>query len=244
MKFLIFIAGAALAQNVNIDTCAGCHGARGEGNPAAGAPRIAGQPQAYLERQLAAYADGRRENPVMAPFAKQLTPEQRSALAAYYAQLRAPAPRSAAAGSTSVSPRGRILATRGDEAIHVQACENCHGPGGAGQHNLNPYLAGLDARYLETALREWQEGLRKTDPSGQMTQIAKSLSDADIKALAAYYASRPPPQVASAVRHPAARENEKTRAGAGTQPREGVGVGGGEPTTGGGSQGPGGAPAK
>src|SRR6266850_5793746 len=78
----------------------------------------------------------------------------------------------------------------------------------------------FDARYLETALREWKEGLRKTDPSGQMTQIAKSLSDTDIKALAAYYASRPPPQVASAVRKPSAGGSEKTRAGAATQPRE------------------------
>jgi cytochrome c553 len=55
----------------------------GEGRPAGGYPAIAGQPQAYLERQLEAYADGRRADPVMAPLAKRLSREER-------AQRRAP----------------------------------------------------------------------------------------------------------------------------------------------------------
>jgi len=61
--------------------CAGCHGMSGEGRAAGGYPAIAGQPQAYLERQLAAYADGRRDDRVMAPLAQRLAPDGRAELA-------------------------------------------------------------------------------------------------------------------------------------------------------------------
>lgn len=231
------------------EACAGCHGVRGEGNQAMGAPRIAGQPHAYLERQLAAYADGRRENQVMTPIAKGLAPEARSALAAHYAELVVPAAKpaaSASAGASGSNARGRTLATQGDDALRVQACENCHGPGGTGQHSLNPYLSGLGVKYLETALREWKDGTRKTDPSQQMTQIGNNLRDEDIRALATWYGTRPPPlaSTSSSKKEDTAKKKgaAPTRAGAGTTPTEGAGVTGGEATSGG-SQGPGGGGA-
>jgi cytochrome c553 len=239
---LLLFPQAALAQPLGIEGCAGCHGARGEGNPDVGGPRIAGQPQAYLARQLTAYAEGTRMNEVMAPIAKQLKPEKRSELAAHYSQLQPP-PRKPAGASAGASgnPRGRALAVRGDEAARVQACENCHGPGGTGQHNLNPSLAGLDRKYLETSLREWKDGSRKTDPSQQMNLIGKSLSASDIQAVAQHYASQPAPQPMVTEKPAAKAPPEGTRAGSATQQREGRGVTGGEPS---GSQGPGGAGAR
>jgi cytochrome c553 len=235
----VLIAFSAEGQDAG---CAGCHGAQGEGNAQLGAPRIAGQPQPYLERQLAAYADGRRDNPVMGPIAKNLAPEKRSQIAAYFAGLSAPAAKAEPA-SSAPSPRGKTLATRGDEALKVQACENCHGPGGTGQSGLTPYLAGLHSKYLEAALNEWKGGQRNTDPSVHMTLIGKSLTDADIKALAAYYGSQPPPVNVAAAKPPAATgRDQPTRAGAGTTPAQGIGASGGEATTGG-SQGPGGGGA-
>ncbi len=67
--------------------CAGCHGMSGEGRPQAGYPRIAAQPAAYLERQLEAYADGRRSSVVMEPLARSLTAEERRQLAAHFASI-------------------------------------------------------------------------------------------------------------------------------------------------------------
>ena len=231
----------AIAQPAGVQTCVACHGPQGEGSASNGAPRIAGQPQAYLERQLAAYADGRRDNQVMTPIAKPLSVEQRSELSAYYSKLRAPAAKARA--SASASARGRTLATRGDGSLNVQGCENCHGPGGTGFGNVNPYLAGLDRRYLETALDEWRSGSRRTDPSQQMNQIARSLGGADIKALAEYYASQPPPQpaMARAQKPRTTTPSESTRPGTATQERQGTGATGGEPS---GSRGPGGTVAK
>ena len=76
-----------------------------------------------------------------------------------------------------------------------------------------------------------------------MNQIAKNLGDADIKALAAYYASQPPPQPAAAVaqKPPMGAPSERTHPGTAMREREGIGVTGGEPS---GSQGPGGAGSK
>ncbi|HZR03850.1 MAG TPA: cytochrome c [Burkholderiales bacterium] len=239
---LLLLPLSAVGQPLLVQGCAGCHGAQGEGNASEGAPRIAGQPQAYLERQLAAFADGRRENGVMTPIARQLTPEQRTALSTYYSDLRARAGKSSPPAAANA--RGRALATRGDRALNVQACQSCHGPGGTGFGNVNPYLAGLDRRYLEMALGEWKSGSRKTDPSQQMNQIASNLGDADIKALAAYFASQPLPQPATTATQKPPRigaPDERTRPGTATTPRAGTGVTGGEPS---GSQGPGGSGTK
>ena len=81
----------AQAEPASVRACAACHGARGEGGTT-GAPRLAGHSQAYLAQQLAAYADGRRQHSVMTPIARALPPEEREALAAYYARLPLPTP--------------------------------------------------------------------------------------------------------------------------------------------------------
>ena len=70
--------------------CVTCHGAKGEGNPSAGFPRLAGLGAKYLAEQLDAMADGGRVSPIMKATAQALDPAQRQAVAAYYASLPAP----------------------------------------------------------------------------------------------------------------------------------------------------------
>jgi cytochrome c553 len=245
---------AAIAQQAGnsngaqvASACVGCHGAKGEGNAAANFPRLAGQSQAYLARQLKSYADGSRNNPVMMPIAKGLSPEQIQAVAAYYAGLAAPAPKAAtsAAPAAQALKRGAQLANVGDDKLGVQGCVNCHGPGGIGEPPAYPYLAGQHASYLTAALGEWKSGARNTDPSLQMNMIAKRLSDSDIAALAAYYAVQqaPAPETergnvaAGTPARPAAQGSSGQPAG-GTS-TSGAGVEQGEPTSGS-QQGPGG----
>jgi cytochrome c553 len=158
----------------------------GEGRPGAGYPRIAGQPAAYLERQLDAYADGRRESQFMTPIAQRLSAQERRDAARHFAgQTRS-------ADLVQTGGRGQALATRGDHKLRVQACNSCHGPGGSGRAPSTPYLAGLDREYLARELRAWKSGERRSDPSGAMALIARSLPEADIDALAAHYAGVPP----------------------------------------------------
>jgi cytochrome c553 len=175
--------------------CVTCHGAQGEGNASAGFPRIAGQSAYYLGKQLGAYANGARVNPIMQPIAKAMNAQQIRDVSAYYAELGAQG--GAAAAPRSGGGRAQQLAMAGDSSKRVQACANCHGPGGAGEPPQNPYLAGQHAGYLAASMAQWKGGARKTDMSGQMVQIARALSDADVKALAEYFSAQPAPPPAS-----------------------------------------------
>src|SRR3954470_22480894 len=86
---LFLVSSGAHAQPASAQSCTGCHGAYGQGG-STGAPRLAGQPHAYLARQLEAYADDRREHSGMTPIAEGRQPQARDALAAYFAGLQAP----------------------------------------------------------------------------------------------------------------------------------------------------------
>ncbi|MDB5959141.1 MAG: hypothetical protein JWP59_435 [Massilia sp.] len=199
---------AASGAANGVTACTTCHGAQGEGNAAANFPRIAGQSAYYFNKQMDAFANGARDNPIMSPIAKAMTAQQRRDTSVWYASLQAPsaptpAPAPAAANAANVA-RGRVLAGVGDESKQLQACANCHGPGGRGEAPGYPYLAAQHAGYLQAVMGEWKSGLRKTDNSGQMQAIARRLSDTDVAALAAFYAAQaPPPPAALAVNIPA-----------------------------------------
>ncbi|TFW01943.1 cytochrome c4 [Oxalobacteraceae bacterium OM1] len=241
------LTGTAQAQNAaqgnagvtqTVATCAGCHGQKGEGNAQSNFPRLAGQSQAYLAKQLKAYAEGSRNNPIMMPIAKGLSQDQIQAVAAYYAGLDTPSAKTAAPAA-QVGKRGEQLANVGDDKIAVQACANCHGPGGSGEPPTYPYLSGQHAGYLSAALGEWKSGARKTDPSMQMNMIAKRLSDSDIAALSAFYAAQPAPApepqrtnvAVGTPQRPAAQSSAQSPTSA--TPTTGGGVEQGAPTTGG-----------
>lgn len=175
--------------------CITCHGARGEGNPAAGFPQLAGMGSAYLNEQLEAMANGSRVSPVMAATAKALDPAQRKAVAQYYAALPSAldTDRLAATAMHPVNPSdtGAWLATRGAWDKNVPACNQCHGPGGIGVGANFPALAGQPAAYIASQLRAWQQGQRPPGPLALMPAVATRLSSAEIDAVSAYYAGLP-----------------------------------------------------
>ena len=79
-------AGDAEAGKGKTGTCVACHGAKGvSANPMW--PNLAGQQQAYLVKQLTAFRDGTRNDPMMAPMAKSLSDQDIADLAAYYHSL-------------------------------------------------------------------------------------------------------------------------------------------------------------
>ena len=66
------------------------------------------------------------------------------------------------------------------------ACAVCHGQAGISTLPNAPHLAGQPAIYLEEQLRNYRSGRRQHE---QMSLVARSLTDADIGELAAWYAS-------------------------------------------------------
>lgn len=84
---LTALAGDAAAGKSKSATCAACHGA--EGISANGIwPNLAGQKEAYLKKQMKAFRDGDRKDPMMSPMASALSDDDIDNLAAYYSSLK------------------------------------------------------------------------------------------------------------------------------------------------------------
>jgi len=172
-----------------VAACISCHGAKGEGNAAAGFPRLAGVNATYLSEQLSAFASGDRKSTIMQPFAKLLSSNGRNAVALYFSSL--PPPAGIKPGdSTAITPSntGAWIATRGRWDQGLPACAQCHGPGGIGVGTAFPPLAGQPAAYIESQLHGWKMGTRPPGPMALMPVVVSKLSDTDISAVAAYYA--------------------------------------------------------
>jgi cytochrome c553 len=165
--------------------CAQCHAFNGSSDGSGAFPRIAGQSARYLAGELRDFTTGVRSNAIMTPISKALTADDVADLSAYYAGVDSPfLPLSAP--DPALVKRGEQLAKIGDAKQGLQACDNCHGPGGVGEPPTIPYLAGQYAHYTEFELRMWQQGLRKNSSEG-MAVIAKQLNEQDIAAVAAYF---------------------------------------------------------
>ena len=153
-------------------TCAGCHGPKGKSSNGQW-PNLAAQQSVYLVNQLKAFKAGERSNPMMQSMAANLSDEDINNLAAYYAGL----PAVSAGGDTKLVEAG--------ETIAVTVCTGCHGTTGGGADQF-PRLAGQHSDYLVKQLDNFKTGERK---HGQMQAVAASLSEEDMKAVAAYFAS-------------------------------------------------------
>lgn len=168
--------------------CIACHGPDGMGMAAAGFPRLAGLPAAYLSKQLHDFKAGTRSNPVMEPLAKALTEEEIAAVTQTLAALPAPKTPQLARSETPTNAVEK-LALQGAWDRQIPACSSCHGPGGVGVGDAFPPLAGQPASYLVAQLTGWRDGTRRNDPNDLMGHIAKSMTAEEVKSIADYFAS-------------------------------------------------------
>ncbi len=80
-------AGDAAAGKSKSTLCAACHGAKGiSANDMW--PNLAGQKQGYLVKQIKAFKDGSRNDPMMSPMATPLSDDDIVNLAAYFSSLK------------------------------------------------------------------------------------------------------------------------------------------------------------
>ena len=178
---LALTAGPALAQG-DVEagralgfTCLGCHGIEGQRNayPSYRVPRLAGQNTEYLETALNAYRAGSRPHPTMQAQAGSLTEDDVNNLVAW------------------LSSYGEVADTATAEQVAgveaAQICVTCHGADSAAVRPAPPTLAGQHEDYLVHALRQYKDGTRS---GNVMTAFAATLSEADMKMLAAFYASQ------------------------------------------------------
>src|ERR1700678_2343660 len=189
---------AASGNGRNAPACSACHGAQGEGQPDAAYPRLAGLDSAYLIEQLNAFAEGSRDNEAMSPIAKALTPDERQTIAKFYAGSVPPKIEESHKADDKTIASGAALANRGDWSKGLPGWGQCHGQAGQGVGKTFPALAGQSAEYIMRQLKAWKDGKRTNDPLHLMTGISSKLSDDQIAAAAAYYASLPAAAVTAA----------------------------------------------
>ncbi|MCS3725316.1 c-type cytochrome [Bradyrhizobium betae] len=173
--------------------CRSCHGEYGEGNPDGGFPRLAGLPRDYILHQLRSFQDGSRASDIMQPVASSLSDSEREALATYYASLPTARTEGGEAPDARLVMEGKRLAQKGDWHKEMPGCGQCHGPSGQGVGPNFPPLAGQPALYLSAQLSAWKSKTRKNDPLGLMAGVAGKLTDGEVAAVSAYYASLPAP---------------------------------------------------
>jgi cytochrome c553 len=172
--------------------CTQCHGLHGAADGSGGFPRLSGQSAWYLYKQLQDYASGVRPNAVMTPIARAMTEREMRDVAAWYAaQNDVPLPAPPEAGMRILQAGGAINAV-GNPERGVTACSNCHGPQGQGAGPAMPALAGQYAPYTALQLRLWKAGERRNGPLGVMTQVASGMTEEEMDAVAAFFATLRP----------------------------------------------------
>ena len=182
--------------------CASCHGAEGQGTNDEYFPRLAGKPAGYLYNQLIAFRDARRKYPPMNYLLEFLPDAYLKQMAEHFASLRPPFPQlSPPVVSNDILAHGEALVTRGDPQRDIPACQSCHGPSFTGMEPGIPGLLGLRASYVSAQLGAWRYGTRTAASPDCMQQVAGRLTEDDVKAIAAFLASRPAPADPTPARH-------------------------------------------
>lgn len=186
---LLPVAALGAADPKLLGTCQDCHGANGI-TGAQDVPTIAGVSAVVQSDALKAYkgktrpcpkvdykrGDTKREGD-MCTVAKDLTDAQIADVAAYFAAkpygaLKQPADASKAAAG---------------KQIHDHDCRKCHSSGGKDPADDAGILAGQPATWMKATLAAFKKG--SMDQPKNMKSVVTKLSDADIEALAQYYAS-------------------------------------------------------
>jgi cytochrome c553 len=168
------------------DYCKTCHGVAGQGfRGSFPMPRLAGQQPEYLENQLQAFVERRRTNPVMFNVAHVLSPAMLKALAEEFRELN-PKPLGGAPKDNLAEGKKIYLEGVGS---NIPPCASCHGPEAKGTDAF-PRLAGQLHDYIIRKLTNWDkergQDKAKPDTSAIMQPIAHDLTEAQIKAVAAY----------------------------------------------------------
>jgi cytochrome c553 len=159
------------------EVCAACHGPNGN-SVIPQNPILAGQTARYSYLQLRDFKEGRRQDPQMSPMAEPLTRDDMLDLAAFFAAQK-PRPPAFKADAARVT-RGKAKA---DETL----CSMCHLGNFIGQNEI-PRVAGQQFDYTVKQLRDFKNRARTND-AGNMTAVARTLSDQDIEDLGHYIAS-------------------------------------------------------
>jgi cytochrome c553 len=189
---LAFAGGDATAGQTKTAMCAGCHGADGN-SPAASFPKLAGQGEKYLTKQLGDIKAGNRKILEMTGMLNAFSDQDLADIAAYYASKSI----QMAGAKEANLERGEALYRGGNMETGVPACTGCHSPSGQGNAPAGyPALGGQFSQYTAKQLRAFRTGAhependagRTNDNVKVMRGVAANMSDIEIAAVANFIA--------------------------------------------------------
>jgi cytochrome c oxidase subunit 2 len=171
--------GDAAAGKQLYAVCAACHGLQAEGNPALHAPKLSGQGDWYLQRQLKSFKQGARGTHDKDVFGKMMAP-----MAATLVDDTAIYNVSAYIKTLPDNPAPATVKGNANDGqrLFVTTCSACHGPNGRGVQAMNaPALQGMSDWYLATQLNNFKHGVRGAHPQdvygSQMALVSQILPD-------------------------------------------------------------------
>ncbi|MDI3262803.1 MAG: c-type cytochrome [Fulvimonas sp.] len=191
--------GDAAAGQGKAAACGACHGMDGNSSDPQ-YPKLAGQHEDYIVRQLTNFKANKRQNPIMLGMATPLSEQDMHDIGAYFASKQS----LPGVADAALVERGQQLFREGDPELGVPACMACHGIAGRGNPGAKyPQLTSQHAQYVQAKLKDWHDGVTWSDDALAqiMPTIAKKLSEADIAAVASYIEGLHPADAAQ----PAAR---------------------------------------
>jgi cytochrome c553 len=182
----VYAAGDAAAGKSKSGVCAGCHGPDGN-SFAPNFPKLAGQHENYLLKQLKEFKSGvRKDSTGMMPgMVAALSEQDMADISAFYATQKIKT------GTTDekLLSAGQKLFRAGNAATDISGCMGCHGPDGAGNSAAKfPAIAGQQGDYTTKQLKDFRDGARTNDTGKMMQSVTARMTDADIAALASYLA--------------------------------------------------------
>ncbi|MEA1029973.1 MULTISPECIES: cytochrome c [Pseudomonas] len=177
-------AGDAAAGQAKAAVCGACHGPDGN-SMAPNFPKLAGQGERYLTKQLKDIKDGKRVVLEMTGLLTNLNDQDLADMAAYFASQKG----SVGAADPKLVARGEALFRGGNLEKGLPACTGCHSPDGKGNAAAGfPHLGGQHAQYVAKQLTDFRKEAdgRNNDGEAMMRTIARKLSDEEIAAVASY----------------------------------------------------------
>lgn len=167
------------AKVIVAEKCQHCHGIDGDASSII-YPRLAGQHQEYMVKQLKNFRSGERQG-TMNDLARDLTDDEIVALAEYFSQKPALKHR---VRDEEFAAVGRYIFRKGNKYSGVAACASCHGEHGTGTQTL-PRLAGQHMRYVSLQLEDFNSR-KRTNDNAIMHSIASKLTELERESVAAY----------------------------------------------------------
>ncbi len=190
-----------LGEEIN-ETCAGCHGDKGQGTPDGEYPRLAGLDPRYIARQIELFKTRKRINIPMLPYAndRELPAADIPAVAVYLSRIELPSKlppveevgegfdalaRLEASKAVLNIPRYPGNVDAGGR-IYRRECAGCHGRRGEGDpHKGGPMLAGQHSAYLLRQIGRFRKQERQHDTEAD-SRLFRAFGDDEIRDILAW----------------------------------------------------------